>query len=232
MRGARTSSGMGGVGTGPLVPAALPSRDKAAPAKDAVATTAPSAAAEPSRALLQRTLLERYHALRERLGRRLGALDLASDALHEVWLRLQTKDDLPPVANPEAYLFNAAVNTAKNLRRAATGRNRLLPTDLATLAGIPDDGPDPATIAAARAAIVVLKDALAELPLRQQEVFQESFIGDARQEDLARRFNVTVRTIQNDLRHAVEHCARRLRSRIYFVPGQPRLSGKREGPAS
>ncbi len=197
---------------------------------DAPAETA--VPAEDSGAVLQRTLLERYHDLRERLARRLGAADLAADALHEVWLRLQTKGDLPPVANPEAYLFSAALNTAKNLRRAATGRDRLLPTDVASLAGIADDAPDPAAIAESRAAMSELRQALAELPARQQTVFQESFVGDAKQEDLARRFNVTVRTIQNDLRHAVEHCARRLRKKFYFVPEPRRLSGKRKGPAS
>lgn len=179
---------------------------------------------EPPCALLQRTLLARYHELRERLARKLQSPDLAADALHEVWLRLQTKAVNQPVERPEAYLFQAALNTAKNLRRSANARQRLEPIDIAALAGIADETPSPARIAAARAALTDLQAALDELPLRQQVVFYETFLGDARQQDLARRFNVTVRTIQNDLRHAVDHCSQRVRRKFNFVTDRRRLS--------
>ena len=187
---------------------------------------------ETPRALLMRTLLARYHELRTRLVRRLGSTDLAADALHEVWLRLQTREEQQAVNNPEAYLFQAAVNTAKNLRRSASARGRLEPTDIAALAGIADEAPDASRIAEGRAALADLQAALAELPPREQAVFHETFLGDATQQDLARRFNVTVRTIQTDLRHAVDHCTRRLRKRFHFVPEPRRLSGNREGPSS
>jgi RNA polymerase sigma-70 factor (ECF subfamily) len=202
-----------------------------APERETRADDRPSEAETP-RALLMRTLLARYHELRARLARRLGSPDLAADALHEVWLRLEAKHDLGPVGNPEAYLFHAAINTAKNLRRSASARQRLLPTDMATLAGMPDEAPDPATIAAARSALGDLQAALNELPLRQQTVFHETFLGDASQQDLANRFNVSVRTIQNDLHQAIDHCVRRLHKKIHFVSGPRRLSGNREGPSS
>ena len=80
--------------------------------------------------------------------------------------------------------------------------------------------------------MVVLQAALDELPPRQRAVFHESFLGDATQEDLAVRFNVTVRTIQNDLRDAVAHCAKRLTKKIHFVPSPRRVSGEREGPTT
>lgn len=181
--------------------------------------------AESNRALLLRTLLANYHALRDQLARRLRSADLAADALHDVWRRLEAGEDLGPVERPEGYLYKAALNAAKNLLRKANRQQTLAPVDIAALADIADEAPDPATVLAAREAMTELQAALKELPLRQQVVFHETFLGDATQPELARRFNVTVRTIQNDLRQSVEHCVRRLR-KFHFVAGRRGLSGK------
>ena len=187
--------------------------------------------AETPRALLQRTLMQRYHILREQLARRLGSSDRASDALHDVWRHLQAKEDFPPIGQPEAYLYKAALNAAKNLRR--TESRQTPPTvDAGVPTNLSDDAPGPARVAMGRAALEELQAALSELPLRQQVVFYERFLGDASQQDLADRFNVTVRTIQNDLHHAVEHCGRRLRKKFSFVSEPISLSGNREGSSS
>src|SRR3546814_17675816 len=69
---------------------------------------------ETTRALLMRSLLTRYADLKARLSRTLGA-DLASDALHETWLRLESRKEMAPVGNPDAYLYRAAPNTANTL---------------------------------------------------------------------------------------------------------------------
>ena len=38
---------------------------------------------------LRRLLVDDYAGLKERLGRRFGSFDFASEVLHEAWLRLQ-----------------------------------------------------------------------------------------------------------------------------------------------
>lgn len=177
---------------------------------------------ESTRSLLIRSLLSRYEELKDRLARRLGSPELASDALHETWLRLQARPDLAPVENPNAYVYRAALNTAANLRKS--DNRRLTPMDVEALLAVADDAPGPAVIAENRAEMAVVLAALEELTPRQRIIFHESFLGDASHHDLAARFGVTVRTIQVDLRRAVEHCARTLAKRNRFVSGRSRLS--------
>lgn len=180
---------------------------------------------ESTRAELMQSLLARYDELKDRLAQRLGSADLAADALHETWLKLERRTDLEGIKNPNAYVYRAALNTAVNLRRANS--RRLTPLDVEFIMGIADDAPGPATIAEDREDIAAMVRALTELPERQRVVFYENFLGGATPSDLAKRFGVTVRTIQSDLQRAVEHCARRLGKRKLFASGVRRLSKDR-----
>src|SRR3546814_7537194 len=139
---------------------------------------------EPTRALLMRSLLTRYADLKARLSRTLGA-DLASDALHETWLRLESRKEMAPVSNPDAYLYRAALNTANNLRASS---NRLLTfMDVEILMAVADDTPGPATIAEDKADIARVEAVLAELSERQRVIFHETFLGDVSHHVLAER---------------------------------------------
>lgn len=178
---------------------------------------------ETTRALLMRSLLARYSDLKARLSRTLGP-DVASDALAETWLKLESRSEIGPVGNPDAYLYRAALNTGRNLR---TANSRLLTfMDVEVLLAVADDAPGPAIIAKDRADIALVEKALAELSDRQRVIFHETFLGDASHHVLAERYGVTVRTIQKELLRAVEHCARRLGKKRSFASGQFRLSAK------
>lgn len=178
---------------------------------------------ETTRSMLMRSMLARYTTLRSRLARRLGP-ELADDALQETWLRLETRGDLAPVQNPDAYLFRAALNAAGNLRKS---EQRLLSfVEIEELLNVADDMPSPATIAEDRASIGIVEQALCELSDRQRAIFEEAFLGDASHHDLARRFGVTVRTIQKELKHGVDLCARRLKGGKSFASGARGLSDK------
>lgn len=189
---------------------------------------APPGSGQPrtTRAVLMRSLQSRYADLVGRLTRRVGP-DLANDALHETWLRLERHEgDFAPIKNPDAYLYRAALNTATNLRKSD---ERLLTfVDVEDLLSVADDAPGPATIAGDRASIERVQRALAELTERQRIIFHESFLGDESHHVLAERFGITVRTVQKELKRAVEHCARRLGKRKSFVSGRPKVSGKDE----
>lgn len=180
---------------------------------------------ETTRAMLMRSLTMRYASLRARLARRLGP-ELAEDALQETWVRLETRGELGPVANAEAYLFRAALNVAGNMAKGE--QRRLSPIEVDDLLNVPDDAPGPAIIAEDRASIAIVEKALAELSERQRIIFEEAFLGDASHHDLAARFGVTVRTIQKELRHGVDLCARRLKRGKSFASGGPILSHKRK----
>ena len=177
--------------------------------------------AETTRALLMRSLLGGYTSLRNRLARKVG-FELAEDALQETWIRLETRGELAPVNNHDSYLYRAALNTAHNLRKSEN--RRLSFVDVEELLDVADDRPGPAIIANDRACIATIERALLELTERQRIIFKEAFLGDSTHHELAKRFGVTVRTVQKELRHGVDLCARRLGRKKTFATGASRLS--------
>jgi len=142
------------------------------------------------------------------LTRRLGSAECAGEALQETFLRLEQGGEIGPVGNPAAYLFRMAMNIAAN-RRVAENR-RLTVSETDKLLEIPDEAPGPFQLAESRSEIEALKRALAELPERRREIFLAAWIEELPHQVIAKRFGVTTRTIQIELRRALEHCASRL----------------------
>jgi RNA polymerase sigma-70 factor (ECF subfamily) len=149
-----------------------------------------------------------YDELKLRLTRRLGSVDQATDALHETFLRLGNASVVGPVRSPNAYLFRAALNVAIDQRVAETRRLNFM--DVHELLDIPDQEPDPERAAEARSEVDALKRALAELPFRRREMFLAVWMEEQPRQDVADRFGVTLRTVQAELKLALEHCSRRL----------------------
>lgn len=181
---------------------------------------------EAMRAFLRRSLLASYSDLIGRLTRRLGSPDLAAEALHETYLRLEQPGNIGEVANPESYLYRAAVNTAANMKRS-DGRH-LGEGEIKALLDIPDESPDPERIALARGEVEGLMQALAELPERQRVVFSEAIFDNTPYSDLAERFGVSTRTIYKDVEQALAHCAKRLGKKSFFKMERRQLSGKQK----
>lgn len=161
----------------------------------------------PIRTALATRLAQQYATLRNRLARRLGSSDLASEALHDTWLRLNAGAELSAVDNPDAYIFRAALNSAAKL--SARERRSSHMVDIDAVFDLADDAPGPERIAIARSEIAALRRTLASLPRRQREIFLQSYVGHATHAELADRYDVSVRTIQSDLRSALLHVAMR-----------------------
>jgi RNA polymerase sigma-70 factor (ECF subfamily) len=157
---------------------------------------------------LRETLSADYESLAGRLARRLGSADLAREALHETFLRLDRVSEAVPVRSPGDYLFRTAINVAKDHRRS--DRHLLSAGEIAAITDISDDGPDPSMIVEGRLELQELDKALAELPDRRRRVFLAAHIEQLNHRDIATRFGVNVRTIEFDLQHAMEHLSRRL----------------------
>lgn len=155
---------------------------------------------------LRERLLDQYDQFVRRLTRRLGSADLAREAVHETFLRLQRTDAAEPVRNLDAYLFRTAINIAKN-RRKVEGRY-LNFSETEELIGIPDEAPDPAQIAESRSEIAQLILALEELPPRRRAIFEASWAGGVSHATLAADHGVHLRTIQRELELATEHVRR------------------------
>jgi len=160
---------------------------------------------------LRNLLLADYRGLDRRLARRLGCADFASDVLQETYLRLEGMSDIGPVRSPKAYLFRIAVNIANDRRRAES--RRLTVDEADGLLDIPDDRPDASRVIEDRSEISLLRRAIAELPERRRRVLLLSRIEGVPHREIAESLGVTVRTVEMDLKQAVEHCAQRLKRR-------------------
>lgn len=158
---------------------------------------------------LKDLLLADYNDLDRRLARRLGSADLASDVLHETYLRLEGTSEIGPVRSPKAYLFRIALNIAYDRRRAES--RRLTVDEADALLDIPDDRPDAARVIEDRSEVSLLRRAIAELPERRRRVLVLSRIEGLPNREIAQQLGVTVRTVETDLKQAIEHCAQRLK---------------------
>ncbi|NIK88953.1 RNA polymerase sigma-70 factor (ECF subfamily) [Rhizomicrobium palustre] len=160
---------------------------------------------------MKNLLVTQYQDFVRWLTRRLGSSDLAQDALQETFLRLEQGSSIGPVHNPKAYLLRIALNMASN-RRAADNR-RLATSEVDKLLDLPDDAPDPARAVEAKSEISALKRALAELPARRREIFLASWIENLPHPEIARRYQISIRTVQIELKLALEYCDSRLNRR-------------------
>lgn len=158
---------------------------------------------------LRDLLLADYSGIDQRLTRRLGSADLASDVLQETYLRIAAMNDVGSIQSPKAYLFRIALNIANDRRRADS--RRLTADEVDCLLDIPDDRPDPAREVEDRSEVSQLKRAIAELPERRRVVLTLSRIDGLPHREIAARLGVTVRTVETDLKQAIEHCADRLK---------------------
>ncbi len=171
------------------------------------------AVSEASRITLQKLLVSCYASFAQRLTRMLGSSELAQDALHETYVRLQRDIEIGPVQNPQAYLLRMAVNIASNRRKSD---RRLLGTDETdTILTFADDAPDPARTTEARSEMQALLRVVEELPKRRRDIFLASWVDEISHPEIAKRFGITIRTVQIELRDALEHCAQRLNKRKF-----------------
>lgn len=163
---------------------------------------------ETSKIVLRNLLITHYKDFASWLARRLGSADLAEDALQDTFLRLERDNELGDIRNPKAYLRRMAINIATNRRIADNRRLSISETDI--LLELADETPDPARAMEARSEIEAMKRALLELPARRRDIFLASWVDGIPHQDIAQRFGISVRTVQIELKAALEHCAIRL----------------------
>lgn len=152
--------------------------------------------------LLRSFLVQHYDQLKQRLALRLGNRELAEDALHETWLKLERSQPIAgPIATPQAYLLRMAVNLAIDVRR--TQSQVLLSDDIEVLMNeLPDPAPGPAEVAEARSQLEVLDGLLSRLPPRRREILLLVRLEGWSQRDVATRLGIPVRTVEYELKAA------------------------------
>jgi RNA polymerase sigma-70 factor (ECF subfamily) len=183
---------------------------------------------EPGLSVLRRTLLSHYESLARRLTRRLGSAERAAEALQNTFLKLERTESLGPIHNPEAYLLRIAVNMAGASDRAE--RRRLKSDEIDALLGVADPSPDPEAVLMARSDLEALRRVLLELPPRQREILLLARVEGLSGQAMAAKYAVTTRTIEIELRRALDFCAARMDRKVIQRFGPPRraASSKKE----
>jgi RNA polymerase sigma factor (sigma-70 family) len=165
--------------------------------------------AETTWVVLRALLSDRYEDFKARLTRQLGSEDLASESLHETWLRLHRLDDARAVRNPPAYLLRVAVNIAMDSLRAESRRARR--SEIKAALEVADHAPGPAQEAEARFEFEAFEQAFKELPERRRAILFASRLEGLTHQMIAKQFGISKRTVQYELERAVVHLEARLK---------------------
>lgn len=157
-------------------------------------------------ASLRRLLVDDYHGLRERLARRYGSPDLATELLHEAWLKLdraQAGGSTMALRNPRAYLYRIAINLAAD--RGRSERARITAAELDALHRRAHDELDPGRIAEAKMEVAALSAAINQLPARRRAIFIAARLEELPYKEIAARHGVTIRVVDRELSLALNH---------------------------
>lgn len=159
---------------------------------------------------LMARFMELHPDLRSRLGARLRSRELADEALSETWLRLSREGELGVVKNARAYLMRMALNIAIDRRRA--GARLASAADIDALLSLPDTEPGPERIALARLELRALEEAVARLTPRRRAVLVAARLEGQTCRAIAEAMGLSKRTVEMELRAALDHCADHLAS--------------------
>ncbi len=131
----------------------------------------------------------------------------SEDLAQEAWIKL-SRNGAAALAAPVPYLRRIARSLAIDHSR---GRARLLTsTEVDALLDIPDERATPARLLEDRDALLHLQRAMDELPPRRRAMLVASRLEKQRHRDIAEAFGVTVRTVEMEIRKALDHCGERL----------------------
>lgn len=155
---------------------------------------------------LQRYLVAHYAALQRRLTYRLGSPELASESLHDAWLRLGELTICATVVSLEAYVYRIACNVATDRVRNNRPWQYHSGSD-SELAFIADAAPGPEHIAAAGSDLKAVQRAMQCLPYRHQAILRCLRLEDLTSQEVAARYHISQRRVEQILRQALNHCA-------------------------
>jgi RNA polymerase sigma-70 factor (ECF subfamily) len=161
---------------------------------------------------LRELLARDYLKIRNRLMRRFGSADFATEVLHETYLRLGATEPGGSVHNIDAYLYRAALNVATDARK---NDYRWIDKAAVEAARHRDDRElDPEEIFQARQEWRAMLAALDELPQRRRAIFLAARLDEIPRRDIAKRLGISIDTVDHELKQALEFFAKRLDKKI------------------
>lgn len=158
---------------------------------------------------LARLFESHYGELRAFALRKLGNVAVAEDLVQEACLRLASLDG-QAIENPRALLYRVVGNLVIDHARREQVRSRYL-DDARDGFDVRDERADAERQLLARQRLLLVTRAVAELPPKCRECFILRRFEELDQSEIAERMGISRNMVEKHLRHAVAHCARRLR---------------------
>lgn len=162
---------------------------------------------KPSR-LLEDLYLSCQSELQAALYARVRCRDIAADLCQEAFARLCRAEDLSDVGNLKAYLFRTAQNLLFDHYRGKAVR------DAATVEWSEETPPEAEdwrcaeTVALSEQELDRLIAGLADLSPLCQRIFYLNRFEGMKQTAIARHLNISIRTVEDNVKKALLHCAR------------------------
>lgn len=129
-----------------------------------------------------------------------GAGHEAEDVLHDLWQKIAGAPERP-VADPVSYLFRAAENHMRDIRRATISREKRQ-FDWQGMGDAPEDAPAGERVLIAREQLQQVEAALASLGSRVDHVFRRYRLDGVGQADIARELGMSLSSVEKDLQKA------------------------------
>jgi RNA polymerase sigma-70 factor (ECF subfamily) len=132
----------------------------------------------------------------------LGNVEDARDAVQETFIKCwRHRDGLPEIANVKAWIFRVALNTGRDLRRAAGRRQRLIREGAEAMVVRLDD--NPGTALDQQEQLARVSRAVSDLRPEEQEVFLLRQNGEMTYEEIARAVGIPLNTAKTRMRLAL-----------------------------
>ncbi|MCW6028110.1 RNA polymerase sigma factor [Stenotrophomonas sp. SRS1] len=149
-------------------------------------------------------LIRERPALLRLVQRILGSDGGAEDVIQSIWFKARGVDSGQPISNPRAYLYRLAANLATDHGRERTRRTRLLAEHY--LWG-PDEVLSTEEQVMAQDELQRVLEAVEHLPEPTRTLFRLNRLQGMTQVDVAKRQGVSVTTVENHVRSALQRLA-------------------------
>lgn len=142
------------------------------------------------------------------LARVVGCANLAEDLAQETYLRVAKALKARPIEHLQPFLYQTAQYLAFDHLRSQRSKRRFeyQPTDGSQLSEVPTGAPGPESHVQGQQQLHLLQQVLATLPKRQQQILVLHKLHDLSQSEIAQRLQVSLSTVEKDLRHALNAC--------------------------
>ncbi len=147
-----------------------------------------------------------WRQLRKLVQREVGCESTAADAVQEAYLRWFAKPDRAAVGNPGGYLYQAALNIARNLRLRSGREESALRSLTESPAAPTHEERCPERICADRQKLGRVMQAIDALPARCREVFVLYRFHDLDQGEIASRLGISRNMVERHMMRAMRDC--------------------------